>query len=211
MTVAEIIEAARHYSQISGSTWYSETDALRSVNRTYRDIYKKILDANDEYFVTEITVNSSSLAKVRDAVYEYTLPADWYRLRSIRGVISNGEVGLERLDPKERTQREGYRYHNDKLRIFYRSPYDSFIVEYYPEPASYTATDQEIVYPKQLEPLIISYQMAIDIIKASKGDPADYQEEYNKLWVRFESDIKKRDDYSYPTVANVYKTTYPGW
>lgn len=211
MTVADIIAAARQYTQTAGSSWFSPADELRSVNRAYRDIYKKILDQNDEYFIVEVTELSTALTYVREGVYEYTLPSDWYRLRSIRGVIPSGEVGLPRLDPKERIQRDGYRYFNSKLRLFSRSPYTSFIIEYYPEPHEYTLTTENINYPKQLEPLIIAYQIAIDILKSQKGDPSAYETEYAKLWARFAGDVAKRDDYSYPKVANVYRSTYPGW
>ena len=211
MTVADIIAAARKYTSITGSSWFDSADELRSLNRAYRDVYEKILDQNDEYFILEVTVPTSSLVAVRDHLYEYTLPAGWYRLRSIYGIVSDGEIVLDRIDPKDTRRGAGYRYYNGKLRLYYAEPFTDFRIEYYPAPAEYTLTTETIVYPPQLEPLILAYQMAIDIINQQNGDTSRYEAEYSKLWGRFSSAIGKRDDYSYPRVANVYRSTYPGW
>lgn len=211
MTVAEILAAARQYTQITGSDWFSAADELRSVNRAYRDIYERIIDSNDEYFIKELLVPVSSLAAVRDYVYDYTLPADWYRLRQLRGILGTGENQLERLDPQAITQAEGYRYFNDKLRLTFRGEYSDFRIEYYPTPAVYTATTEDIVYPPQLEPLIIAYQVAMDIAKQQGADPSKHAEEYLRLWQRFEHATTRRDNLRYPSVANVYRSTYPGW
>lgn len=211
MTVAEIIAAARQYTQIAGSSWFSGTDELRSVNRAYRDIYEKIVDANDEYYIIEVDVLPASLVEVRPHIFEYTLPAGWYRLRSLRGILDIGEVGLDRLDPKDFYQREGYRYFNQKIRLFYTNPYNSFRIEYYPVPTEYTLTTENINYPPQIEPLIIAYSIAIDIVESQKGDASKLEIQYAKLWDRFSKAIAKRDNFNYPKVANYYRSTMPGW
>lgn len=211
MLVSDIITAAKQYTQIDGSDFFSNTDFLRSLNRSYRDTYEKILDANDEYFIKEVTVLTSALSVVRDRVYDYTLPADWYRLRKISAVIPTGEHQLGRLDPQDITQHEGYRYFQDKLRLTFSQPFDTFRIEYYPTPAEYTLLTEDIVYPPQLEPLIIAYQMAMDITKAQKGDATPHAEEYARLWQRFEHATARRDNLRFPQVANVYRSTFPGW
>lgn len=211
MLVSEIIAAAKQYTQIDGSDWFSDTDALRSLNRSYRDTYERILDANDEYFIKEVSVLVSALTPIRDNVYDYTLPADWYRLRKIAAIIPTGEHVLARLDPLDITQREGYRYFQDKLRLVFTRPFDTFRVEYYPTPTEYTLLTADIIYPPQLEPLILAYQMAMDITKASKGDATPHAEEYARLWNRFEHATARRDNLRYPQVANVYRSTFPGW
>ena len=211
MTIQSIIDAARQYTQITGSSWFTSIDEMRSVNRAYRDIYEKILDSNDEFFIKETTVLLSAMALVRDHTYEYDLPVDWHRLRKIVAVLPDGERQLERLDPMEIQRYEGYRFFGNKLRITFQSAYDTFRIEYYPTPQEYTLTSETIVYPPQLEPLIIAYQMAMDITKAQKGDPAPWAEEYLRLWQRFEHATMRRDNFRYPRVANVYRSTYPGW
>lgn len=211
MTIADIIAAARQYTQTTGSSWFSPDDELRSVNRAYRDIYEKILDSNDEYFIKEATVLTSSLTPVRENTYAYTLPADWHRLRRLCAVVSGGERIFERLDPQDIQRFEGYRYFGTTLRVTFRDDIGSFRVEYYPNPVVFTATTDDVVYPPQLEPLIIAYRIAMDITKQQKGDPAPLTEEYLALWNRFESATKKRDNFKYPRVANNYRSTYPGW
>lgn len=92
MLVSEIINAAKQYTQIDGSVWFSDTDALRSVNRAYRDVYEKILDADNEYFIKEVSVLVSAMTSVRDFTYDYTLPSDWHRLRRIAAVLQIGRA-----------------------------------------------------------------------------------------------------------------------
>ena len=211
MLVSDIIAAAKVYTQTDGSDFYSSADFMRSLNRAYRDTYERILDANDEYFIKEVIVPVSSLTVVRDYVYDYVLPADWYRLRKIAAVISTGEHVLQRLDPQDITQHEGYRYFQSNLRLRFNQPFDTFRIEYYPTPASYTLLTEDIAYPPQLEPLILAYQMAMDITKAQKGDATPHAEEYQRLWNRFEHATMRRDNLRYPQVANVYRSTFPGW
>lgn len=211
MLVSEIVNAAKQYTQIDGSVWFSDTEALRSVNRAYRDVYEKILDADNEYFIKEVDALVSAMTPVRDFTYDYSLPADWHRLRRIAAVLPVGDHVLGRTDPQGIGQYEGYRYYQDKLRIMFRAPYDTFRIEYYPTPVEYTALNQSIVYPPQLEPLILAYQMAMDIAKAQKGDPTPHAEEYARLWQRFEHATARRDNLRYPRVANVYRSTFPGW
>lgn len=211
MTVSDIITAAKQYTQITGSAWFSDADALRSINRAYRDVYEKILDSNDEYFIKETSVLSTALSPVRDYIYEYTLPDDWYRLRRFTAIIPTGERILERVDPQDIFRYEGYRYFGDKMRIYFRDNYSSFRLEYYPAPKEYTGMSDDIVYPPQLEPLILAYRMAIDIVKAQNGDPAKHTEEYLALWNRFDHATQRRDNFKFPRVANVYRSSYPGW
>lgn len=211
MTVSDIITAAKQYTQIEGSSWFSDTDALRSVNRSYRDLYEKILDANDEYFIKEIEEPLSALAVVREYVYDYTLPADWYRLRRLAVVLPVGDHVLRRLEPQDLNRTEGYRYFADRLRISFKGPQDTFRIEYYPKPAEYTGLGDTINYPPQLEPLILAYQVAMDIAKAQNGDATRHAEEYARLWQRFEHATTRRDNMRYPRVTNVYRSTYPGW
>ena len=211
MLISDIIAAAKQYTQIDGSAWFSDTDALRSLNRAYRDVYEKILDADNEYFIKELAVPVSSLTTIRDYVYEYDLPADWHRLRRLAAVLPTGDHVLGRLGVQGINQFEGYRYFQDKMRITFRASYDTFRIEYYPSPTEYTLLTENVEYPPQLEPLILAYQMAMDITKAQKGDPTPHAEEYARLWNRFEHATARRDDLRYPRVSNVYRSTFPGW
>ena len=211
MTVKEIIDAARHYTQVSGSSFYSGIDELRSVNRSWRDVYERIANADDEFFVNESTLLTSSFTSVRTGVWDVTLPLDFYRLRNLVAVNGYSEIQFARKDPQDIHQGEGYRFHNGKLRFFYIAGYDSFRIEYYPAPIEYTSTADDIVYPPQLEPLIIAYQMAMDITKIQGGDPSKHAEEYARLWSRFESAIRNRDNLRHPKIANIYRSTLVGY
>lgn len=211
MLISDIIAAARQYTQITGSTWFSGVDEFRSVNRAYRDIYEKILDSNDEFFIKEITIPVSSLTLVRDRIYSYQLPADWHRLRKLAAVIPTGERQFERLDVQDIQRHEGYRYFGDTIRITFDGPYTDLRMEYYPTPTVFTNVAESVVYPPQLEPLIIAYQIAMDITKAQNGDATKHAEEYQRLWARFEHASARRDNFKYSRVANVYRSTYPGW
>lgn len=211
MLVSDIIDAARHYAQITNSNLYTSADELRSLNRAYRDIYERILQADDEFFVTEITLLPASFTAVRSKVYDVTLPADFYRLRNLIAVSGTSENQLRRKDPQDVNQGEGYRFHNDLLRLFVGTGYDSYRLEYYPKPHEYTATSENIVYPPALEPLIIAYQMAMDIAKIQDADATKHAEEYKRLWDRFEIAVRGRDSLRHVKTANVYRSTVAGW
>ncbi len=211
MTVAEIIAAARHYAQIANSNFFSATDELRAFNRAYRDVYERIMESDDEFFVTEVSGLISALTSVRDRVYDLTLAADFYRLRNLIFISGNSESQLRRKDPNDINQAEGYRFQNGLLRIYLGAGYDSFRYEYYPVPHEYTLTTEDVIYPPQLEPLILAYSMAIDIAKVQNADPTKHAEEYSRLWTRFEKAIRGRDSLHHVKTANVYRTTVVGW
>lgn len=211
MLVSDIITAARFYSQINNSVFFDPADELRTVNRAYRDVYERILQSDDEFFVIEITLDPSTFTTVRNMVYDVTLPVDFYRLRNLVGVVGTSENQLRRKDPQDLNQGEGYRFHGEILRIFTGSNYNSYRLEYYPLPHEYTATTEDIIYPPQLEPLIISYQMAMDIAKVQGADASKHAEEYQRLWQRFELAVRGRDSLHHAKTANVYRSTIVGW
>jgi hypothetical protein len=211
MLVSEIITAARHYSQIAGANFYASEDELRGLNRAYRDIYERILQSDDEFFVTEITLLPASFTTVRERVYDVTLPADFYRLRNLVAVSGTSENQLRRKDPQDINQGEGYRFHNSGLRLFIGTGYDSYRLEYYPKPHEYTLTAEDIIYPPQLEPLILAYQMAMDIGNIQNADVSKHEGEYVRLWKRFELAISGRDSLRHAKTANVYRSTLVGW
>lgn len=211
MTVADIITAARHYTQIDNAPFFTAADELRSVNRAWRDLYERILQADDEFFVLEVTASVSALTVVRDRVYDLTLPVDFYRLRNMIAIAGTSENQLRRKDPQDINQAEGYRFKNDQIRLFLGAGYNSLRYEYYPLPVEYTATTTDIVYPPQLEPLILAYGMAIDIAKIQGADTTRHAEEYSRLWSRFETAIRGRDSLRHVKTANVYRSTVVGW
>jgi hypothetical protein len=211
LTVADIIAAARHYTQINNSSFYEPADEMRTLNRAYRDIYERILQSDDEFFVTEVTLLPASFATVRARVYDVTLPAGFYRLRNIVAVSGSSENQLRRKDPQDINQGEGYRFHNALLRLFVGTGYDSYRLEYYPAPHDYTLTTEDIIYPPSLEPLILAYEMAMDIGNVENADISKYSAEYVRLWKRFELAVRGRDSLRHSKTANVYRSTLVGW
>lgn len=211
MLISDIISAARAYTTINGASFYQPSDELRSVNRAYRDIYERIVQCDDEFFIKEVSLDPSTFTAVRTGVWETNLPIDFYDIRNLCGVMGSTDIQFQRKDPQDIYQGEGYRFFGNKLRLFFISGYSAFRLEYYPEPIEYTSTSDDIVFPPQLEPLIIAYQMAMDITKMQNGDATKHAEEYARLWKRFELAIKGRDNLRHPKVANKYKSTYQGY
>jgi hypothetical protein len=211
MLVSDIITAARFYAQINNSNFFGPGDEMRTLNRAYRDIYERILQSDDEFFVTEITLLPATFATVRERVYDVTLPVDFYQLRNLVAVSGTSENQLRRKDPQDINQGEGYRFHNNLLRLYVGTGYDSYRLEYYPLPFEYTATTEDIVYPPALEPLILAYQIAMDIGNIQNSDITKHAAEYQRLWKRFELAIKGRDSFRHVKTANVYRSTLVGW
>jgi hypothetical protein len=211
LLVSDIIASARFYSQINNSGFFAPGDELRALNRAYRDTYERILQSDDEFFVTEVALDPASFTSIRLNVFDVTLPADFYRLRNLIALSGTTENQLRRKDPNDINQSDGYRFHNAALRLFIGTGYSSYRLEYYPEPHEYTLTTEDIIYPPQLEPLILAYQLAMDIGNIQDADISKHAAEYQRLWQRFELAIRGRDSVHHPKVANVYRSTIIGW
>lgn len=217
MTVSTIIARARDLADITGSSFFSSSEEYASLNESYRDLYEQILNAEDDYFAEEWDFLFSDLTAIDGQVFAYTLavPADFYRLRTLQYQLNNRWPSIDKFNPINEAQIDKASYRiigeNIKLILPMMGQYTGFRALYFPVPEEYTAGTEDIVFPPQLEPAILAYQIAIDIKRKQDADYSKLQQRRDELWARFEGAITRRDDWQYQPAANVYRTTDNPW
>jgi hypothetical protein len=83
MTASEIIARARSVSDLPASQFVSHTDELNSINESWKDIYNALIEADDDYYLTEITIalTPANIVAGTNNEYLFPLPADFLKMR----------------------------------------------------------------------------------------------------------------------------------
>ena len=209
MLASAIISHGRSIANVPNTSFFTSTDALYSLNESYKDLYSILTRENDDFYATVVTVNTSAMTAdtVRDYVYKYTLPSDFYRLRLLQqqqGSIWSTVAKLTLEQFGQSAMSPGYRFRGTELWIYDQSAPSEYQIWYYPNPVALTTTpDSDITYPGTLVPEILSYQIAMDI-RRKQGQPDEsLQARRNEL---INTMIKQlnRDDNRAETVKNVF-------
>jgi hypothetical protein len=227
MTVARVIARSLEIANVVGSTVLATTEQDSSINAAYRDVYEKIMDANDDYFVTDwaFTLAQMTAVSTETGAYYIALPdgalysaiAKFYRLRALEYQRDGKWYAVRKYALQDNQKRLGipvYRFKGSNLYILFPESvaFSNLRAWYYPVPKTYAVASgtEDIVYPPQLEAEILSYQIALDIKRKQGGDIQQYQlieKRRDELWTRYENALRHRDDWGTQTVANVYQTT----
>lgn len=219
MTVANIVARAKSLANVSGSAIFSTTEDDGALNAGYRDVYEQIVNADDDYFVTDWAFALSGMTAVSNetGAYYIALPATFYRLRNLEYQSGNVWKSIRKYALQEVNKKMSgpeYRLKGSNLYIIMpdMGSYSNFRAWYYPTPTAYTvsAGSTDINTPPQLETDILAYQIAIDIKRKQNADYAQLQQRRDELMGRFLMGINRRDDHDAQRVANVYATTYGG-
>lgn len=209
MLASAIISRARSIANVPNTSFFTSTDALYSLNESYKDIYSILTRQNDDFFCTVVTVNTSAMTAdtVRDFVYKYTLPSDFYRLRLLQRQSGSIWTSIQKLTLEQFGQSAvspGYRFKGTELWIYDQSAPSEYQIWYYPNPVSLTTTpDSDVVYPGTLVPEIMSYQIAMDI-RRKQSHPTDLIEKRRNELVNTMIKQLNRDDNRAETVKNVF-------
>ena len=84
MTAQDIILRARSASDLPASKFISHQDELDSLNEAWKDLYTALVEADDDYYVTEanpITLTAAFAVTGANNEYLWPLPADFLKLR----------------------------------------------------------------------------------------------------------------------------------
>lgn len=217
MTAQTIIDRAKDIADIAGSSFFSSTETYASLNESYRDIYEAILNSNDDYFAKDWSFIFSGLTQIANEPMGFTidLVTDFYRFRALQ-YEKNGSwftVHKFTIQDENRAGRDAtYRIQGTKLKLILplRNTYTNFRALYFPVPTVYATGTDAITFPPQLEPAILSYQIAIDIKRKQCADYSFIQQRRDELMQRFLNAIQKRDDAEYERLNNVYSVN-DGW
>lgn len=221
MTVSAIVTRAKNLANVSGSSIFDNTELTDSLNAAYRDVYEKICDADDDFFITDWSFTLASMAAVSGDSGAYTIalpssPTALYRLRTLEYLRGSAWRPLHKYalqDEYKRSSGPVYRFKGSYLLIYIPDPtgVSTFRAWYYPKPTAYdvaTGGSTDIATPPQLEVDLIAYQMAIDICRKAVRESAHLEARRNELWGRFLNAISRRDDFDTQRIANVYQTSW---
>jgi len=216
MLASAIIAHARSIANVPNTSFFTATDALYSINESYKDLYSILTRENDDFFCTVVTVATSSMTAdtTREHVYKYTLPATFYRLRLLQQHQGQQWVGATKLTLEQfgnSGQTPGYRFVAGELWIYDPSTPSTYQIWYYPNPVAITVSpDVDIVYPGTLVPEIMSYQIAMDIRRKQGLETGLVGQRRDELVNTMIKQIN-RDDNRAETVKNMFSSSNYPW
>lgn len=218
MTVATIIARARQLAEIEGAAYFSTAEEYASLNESYRDVYEKILDSDDDYFLEDWAFAMAALTPdpIQARAFTIALPVDFYRLRVLQYQSGQTFRTIYKFAPQEEPQSgvsPSYRLRGEYLKLILPAlgSFTNFRGYYYPVPTVYTLGTEDITFPPQLRPEILAYQIAIDARRKQQGDYAQLAERRDEIFAGFVEAIGKRDNWQAETVNNVYNSTDSPW
>ncbi len=96
MKASEIIARARSVSDLPNTNFITHTDELSSLNEAWKDIYSALVENDDDYYVTRITLSIGSGDAVAGSTNEYlkALPSDALKIRYVDWQSTQGFVPM---------------------------------------------------------------------------------------------------------------------
>jgi hypothetical protein len=149
---SQIIKRARSIADLPNSKFISSDDESDSINESWRDIYAKLIDSDDDYFLTEARLTTGTAVTGTDCEFVITLPADFYRLRYLDYQVSGNvwePVPKFPLSMKDYSPGAPYyRIKNGTLWVIWSglSGTGTMKIGYYPVPAFATCPKEDYEY-----------------------------------------------------------------
>jgi hypothetical protein len=165
-------------TNLPNTTTYTDAEALYACQIAWQEMYSKIIDQNDDYFVTSLYVASSTFTADanRSYMYLYALPSDFYALRLLQYQLQGGssiqyqavyKATIEEFGNTQNTP--AYRFQGTNLAIYDPIGYTSYALWYYPKPAT-LALSTDLTYPNNVILEILTYQIAIEMRRKQRAD-----------------------------------------
>lgn len=182
MNSLDIIKRARSLADLINSDFITWDDEVSSLWESWKDIYSKITDSSDDYFLETVTLSTSTATQLGDSEWELTIPDGIYKLRFVNYWDGGRWVSMDKFNTNQRNRQLGspkYRWRGSKLWIVASSfglP-SQIRIDYYPEPikpsvpeASYNYCLSYPVYNKTG----ISSPTFTRVLNSVQTDPTDY-------------------------------------
>lgn len=224
MLVSTIITNGLALADIANTSFYTAAESLFAVQLGWEELYSFLCSNNDDYFVQPLYFTTSDACVAADANRQSmylvdttnsvafpdpsTTPATsgFYRLRLIQyqgygGTVSYNPVQKMTIENFGNTSgTPGYRFEGKYIAIYNPAEFTNFCLWYYPRPATLEVTD-DLSYPYNMMPEIMSYRMALEIRRKQKDTPeglARYQVRINELMKSMESQMSRDDSHGEP-------------
>jgi hypothetical protein len=214
MLVSTIIANGQLKVDNSNTSFYTAAEGLADVQASWEDVYAILCQGNDDYFLTELYIVSSSFGTIanRQFMYTYALPSDFYRLRYLQ---YQGQGGSNTFYPVTKMSTENlgntqgtpaYRMVGQNLQIYDPSNYQMYYMGYYPKPAVLTS-GTDLSYPNNMIPEIMVYQVASEVAIKMKRPTNPYKERRDELLESMRKQYS-RDDFKAEPIKNTFATGF---
>jgi hypothetical protein len=161
MTATDIIARARSVSDLPNSQFVSHLDELNSINEAWKDLYAALMDNDDDYYVTELSITITTANAVAGANNEYTttLPSDFVKLRYLDFRTASADwMPVRKFSLSQKDDQPGDPYYRIKGNVLWivggAVPATGFTLRmgYYPVQATITAPQADFVYGTSYAP-----------------------------------------------------------
>lgn len=214
MTSSEIIKRARSLADIPNSLYITHDDEKSSLFESYKDIYSKITDSSDDYFIKESILDPVVASKIGDTEWEVEIPSDVYKLRFLDYYDSGRWIAMTKFATANRNKSFStpqYRWRGSKLWITGQLP-SKIRIDYYPPPIVPALPDLSYNYGLSLsapDKMLVSSPYFTSIANPNNAYDTDYLLYVNNgLQIKVESTVLQTTSTLYTSATAITNLQY---
>lgn len=210
MLCSTIRDMARSIADLPNSTIITAQDELNYLQESYLDVYTKILENNDDFYLKDFVYTVTSANQDPNNIYDYlvTLPFDFYRLRFIDYQYGANWNRMDKFNPDLRNvtgTSPRYRFKDTKLWVHNSTLNTGNLVirvSYYPVPQTLTLSSN-LIYPSEVAYKLMYYYMAKMMKTKIGSDFSQIEKLIGDSMAILEGSLN-RDDANYNQINNFY-------
>ncbi len=158
LTAQQMINRARSLADLPNAQFITYQDQLDSLNEAYVDVYEKLIESDDDFYVNTVIINPTGAEIVdfsNNDEYLIPLPTDFYKLRQLTyfdgAFWHDVDRHSNRATPGQYS-RPMYRLENMNLHMLGMSTYPISMLrmKYYPPAQQITVPDKVLTFGTQL-------------------------------------------------------------
>ena len=205
MLASKLIQRARSLSDTPNSLFISNSDEINSLQESWKDVYSKITESSDDYFIKEVILDMNTAVSNGPNEWLIDMPTDMYKIRYVDYRDSGRWVSMTKFNTNARNGYVGqpsYRMKNQQLWISGNVMPSEIRLSYYPPPIEVSVPELPYSYcgsyPAYDKSTKIKSPYFFSIPTTTNSNDADYLVYiYNDLQIKIESTM-------YQSVATLY-------
>lgn len=149
MTASEIINRARSLSDLPNATFIDHDDEVNSLWESWKDIYSKITDSSDDYFINSVILDTSTATALGTNEWSLTLPDDIYKIRFVNFKSNGRWTNMNKFNTNNRNVAPfapQYRFRGNSLWIIANALPGEIRIDYYPAPVKPSLPELSLNY-----------------------------------------------------------------
>lgn len=216
MTAQEIIKRARSIADVPNSKYITYDDEKNSLFESYKDMYAKITDSSDDYYVDTAIFNTTNAVRVGEWEYELDLTGyEIYKLRFVNYNMSGNWQTMQKFNTASRNTCPSlpqYRWKGTKLWIIAGVLPTQIRIDYYPPPKKPSLPDYSYNYAvsqPQYYRTNVSAPQYFSVLNPNLADQTDYLAyAYNGTALVLESVSQNSSKTIFTAASNITKIQY---